>query len=225
MSHAADQTAERAPLTPASVLERALALADDEGLEAVTIRRLAQDLRVTPTALYWHFRTKDLLLAGLADRVIAEVDIAVDREAPWAQQFRTLIAAFVRVLRAHPWAVSTFTPATCESPRYLAALEVMLDILRGAGFSPEQAAGIAQHAIRVAISLVGGQPGLAGPHDPEELDEMQRRSHLTFATLPRGRYPRIVEAAGPLSACDDLDGYYKLGLDLLMAGVAAFAPR
>jgi AcrR family transcriptional regulator len=202
-----------------------MALADAEGLEAVTIRRLAQDLGVTPMALYWHFRNKDLLMAALADQVIAEVDLTVDESAPWIDQFRTLIEALVRVLRAHPWVVSVFSPRTCESERYFSALEVMLGILRDAGFTPEEAAEISRHAIRVAISLVGGQPGIAGPHDADELEEMQRRSRLAFETLSRKRYPRIVEAAGPLSACDDLDSYYDFGVDLLIRGVHAKSLR
>lgn len=129
----------------------------------------------------------------------------------------------MRVLREHPWAVSVFSPRTCGSEHYLVALELLLDNLRGAGFSAREAAEISWHAIRAAISLVSGQPGITGPHDPEELDELQRRTRLVFEALPRKRYPRIVEAAGPLSACDDVESYYELGMEMLIRGVAAMA--
>jgi AcrR family transcriptional regulator len=174
-------------------------------------------------ALYWHFRTKDLLMDALVDRVIAEVELGVDRSAPWIDQFRTLIEAMVRRLRAHPWVVSIFSPRTCESPRYLDALEVLLDVLRRGGFSPREAAEVSLHAIRVSISLVGGQPGLGQSHDPEGLQDLQRRSRLVFETLPRDRYPRVIEAAQPLASCEDTDSYYGFGVDLLIRGVAATA--
>src|SRR3954471_12241210 len=67
------KTADRPALSRDVVADRALALADSEGLEAVTIRRLATELGVTPMALYWHFRTKEDLLAGLADRVLDDM--------------------------------------------------------------------------------------------------------------------------------------------------------
>jgi AcrR family transcriptional regulator len=65
----------RTTLTPRAVVEGALALADAEGLEAVTIRRLAKRLGVTPMALYWHFHSKDELLEGVAASIFEEVDL------------------------------------------------------------------------------------------------------------------------------------------------------
>ena len=67
--------AQRSRLSKATVVQRALALADAGGLDALTIRRLAQELGVTPMALYWHFRSKDDLLDGLAERVWSEIDV------------------------------------------------------------------------------------------------------------------------------------------------------
>src|SRR5215472_18800688 len=101
---ATKKTAEtdRPRLSRAAVVERGLAIGDEEGLEAVTIRRLAAELGVTPMALYWHFRNKDELLVGLADSIWAEIDVKVDTEAPWIEQLRALLESLVGVLRAHP---------------------------------------------------------------------------------------------------------------------------
>src|ERR1700728_964268 len=93
---------ERARLTREAVVDQALALADKSGLGALTIRKLATELGVTPMALYWHFRGKDELLAGLADRVWSEIDIVVDSSAPWTEQLRGLLTSLLAVLRAHP---------------------------------------------------------------------------------------------------------------------------
>ncbi len=73
----------RTTLTPRAVAEGALALADSEGLGGVTIRRLAKELGVTPMALYWHFRSKDELLEGVAARIFEEIDLSVDASATW----------------------------------------------------------------------------------------------------------------------------------------------
>src|ERR1700722_4832011 len=126
---------DRPRLSKAAVVERGLALADAEGLEAITIRRLASDLGVTPMALYWHFRNKEELLAGLADSVWAEIDVNVDSAAQWQGQLRVLFTSLVRVLRAHPSASSLLLEGekrTSEAAQV--ATETTLAVLRRGGF-------------------------------------------------------------------------------------------
>ncbi|MGB6583682.1 MAG: TetR family transcriptional regulator, partial [Streptosporangiaceae bacterium] len=93
---------ERPRLSKRAVTERALKLADADGLDALTIRKLAQDLGVTPMALYWHFRSKEDLLEGVAEQVWGEIDVNVDATAPWWAQLRGLLESLVSVLRVHP---------------------------------------------------------------------------------------------------------------------------
>src|ERR1700690_844547 len=95
---------ERSRLSKRSVVDRGLALADASGLDGLTIRRLAQDLGVTPMALYWHFRSKEDLLLGLAEQVWSEIGIDVDQAQPWPVRLRGLLESLVRALRAHPCA-------------------------------------------------------------------------------------------------------------------------
>src|SRR5271163_1387936 len=87
--------AERVRLIKRAVLDRALKLADADGLDTLTIRKLAQDLGVTPMALYWHFRSKEDLLEGVAERVWGEIDVNVDRSAPWPAQLQGLLESLV----------------------------------------------------------------------------------------------------------------------------------
>src|SRR5690349_7389246 len=86
------------------IVDCAIALADAEGLEAVTIRRLAQDQGVTPMALYWHFKDKDLLLDGIVERLMTEVKgpLSEPGAGRWDERFRDLLVALLEVLRAHP---------------------------------------------------------------------------------------------------------------------------
>src|SRR5579884_2540999 len=89
-------------LSKRTVTENALKLADADGLDALTIRKLAQHLGVTPMALYWHFRSKEDLLEGVAEQVWGELDTNVDPEAPWWAQLQRLLESLVGTLRANP---------------------------------------------------------------------------------------------------------------------------
>jgi AcrR family transcriptional regulator len=207
------------------VVERALALSDADGLEAVTIRRLATELGVSPMALYWHFRTKDDLLAALADRVWAELDTKVDPGAPWPAQLRGLLESLVRVLRQHSSASALLVAnEKMNGEAALAATEVTLNVLRQAGFDAAKAAAIARHGLFAALMLVMSEPGRLPGMTEAECAEAQRRNRVRLALLPPDRYPHVIEAAAHLTGCDDPDQHYEFGIDLLIAGVEAIAP-
>src|ERR1700761_8892487 len=89
-------------LSRASIVDRAVAIADVEGLEAVSIRRLAQELGVTPMALYWHVQNKDELLAAMGDRIFADLDLPAGREDPWDDRLSQLMVVLLAGLRRHP---------------------------------------------------------------------------------------------------------------------------
>lgn len=219
------RTADRSRLSRAAVTDRALALADAAGLDAVTIRRLASELGVSPMALYWHFRSKEELLAALADRVWAQIDTAVDNLAPWPRQLRDLLESGVRVLREHPAAPALLlADEKMTGDAALAATETTLDVLRRAGFDPAQAAAIARNALFSCIMLVLSDPGYKPGCTEADRAETARKNRIRLALLPPDKYPRVIESAGPLTACDDLDEHYRFGLDLFIAGVRALAP-
>ena len=219
------QAPQRATLTPRAVVEGALSLADAEGLEAVTIRRLAKELGVTPMALYWHFRSKDELLDGMAARIFEEIDLSVDASATWQEQMRALLGLMVSVLRAHPSTAILLSTRTASSEGSLRATEVALDILRRGGFSPTEATQIARHALSTVTNLVSGEPGVVVREQSRELIDARRRARLFLESLPLERYPRLVEAATPLSEGVHPDTYFAFGLDLLLAGIEAMALR
>ncbi|HMH93826.1 MAG TPA: TetR family transcriptional regulator [Streptosporangiaceae bacterium] len=211
-----------AKLSKAAVVERALALADELGLEALTIRRLAQELGVTPMALYWHFRSKEELLAGLGDRVWAEIDVDIDPAADWPAQLRGLLESLVAMLRAHPSASQLLLAGEkMHGEASIMATETALAVLRRGGFDPEQASEIARSAMWTGLTLVMSEPGYNPAGTPEERTELMRRSRIRLAMLPPDRFPRVVESAGPLTACDYPDFHYQFGIDLFIAGVVA----
>jgi AcrR family transcriptional regulator len=204
-----------------TVVEAALALADSEGLEAVTIRRLATDLGVTPMALYWHFKDKERLLDGVAERVLGEIDLPADAPAAaWDEQLRAVLAALLLVLRAHPAVTDVVKSRILLSESGLELTERVLGILRTAGFSVDQAAQVAVQALINLVGLVATEPGVPLAEESEDDHEQRLRAKKAqLLTLSPKRYPHVVEAAEPLTACNSSDDYFTVGLDALMHGM------
>ncbi|MGN6791442.1 MAG: TetR/AcrR family transcriptional regulator [Streptosporangiaceae bacterium] len=218
--------AERTKLSRAAVVSRALELADNDGLDALTIRRLATELGVTPMALYWHFRSKEELIAGLADRVWGEIRTDVDRTSHWSDQLRMMLESLIDVLRAHSSASALLLASEKLGPSHWQATETTLDILRDAGFDAKHASEIAKSALWTGLMLVMSEPGFDPGLSPLERAEVMRRKQVELASLPPDRYPRLVEAAVPMTSCEEgsAEFHYWFGVDLFIAGVRALAP-
>ena len=214
----------RARLSKRAVTDRALKLADADGLDALTIRKLAQDLGVTPMALYWHFRSKEDLLEGMAEQVWGEIDVHVDASAPWWAQLRGGLESLLRVLRVHPSAPQLVLEHEKRNDAALRATEATLEILRGAGFDAEHAAEIARSTLWTGIMLVMSESGYHPELSADERAEFQRRNQIELAMLPAAKYPRLVESAAPMAGCDP-ELHYGLGVELFIAGVRAMADK
>src|SRR6516164_5826045 len=214
----------RARLSKRAVVERALKLADTDGLDALTIRKLAQDLSVTPMALYWHFRSKDDLLEGMAEQVWGEIEVNVEPAVPWWAQLQGGLESLLRVLRAHPSAPQLLLEHEKRNEAALRATEAALEILRSAGFDSQHASEIARSTLWTGIMLVMSEAGYHPELSGDERAEFQRRNEVFFAMLPAARYPRLIECARPMADCDP-DFHYRLGVEMFIAGVRATAER
>ncbi|MET8050769.1 MULTISPECIES: TetR/AcrR family transcriptional regulator [unclassified Streptosporangium] len=212
-------------LTRQAVIEQALKLADTDGLQAVTIRRLAAELGVTPTALYWHVKNKDELLSALADHLLAALVADVDPNRPWSQRLRAMITALVEQTRAHPY-LSTLLPMIDKSAaeEYRRATDTAIGLLTEAGFTLQEADQVATYLLLGAAAMVSCQPGGVGSNE-EEATELRRQHRLDLERLPPGRYPHLAAFAATLSTPPDLDAYYSFGIDLLLSAVKATAPN
>src|SRR5664279_6064760 len=128
---------ESAPLSREAVVDHALAVADADGLSAVSIRRIAQDFGVTPMALYWHVKNKDELLAAMGDRMLDSLVLPADDGKRDLDELREVMAQLVSALSAHPGStgLAQVRVLQCETGQLLA--ERALDILRRSGFSVE----------------------------------------------------------------------------------------
>ena len=202
-------------------------LADAEGLDAVTIRRLAQELGVTPMALYWHFADKDALMLAISERLwdeaaaeLGEVDEVQAGPAGW-DQLNDIICAMTNVLRARPGVASLTPLAVLACPSGLDITERALSIMAAQGLEGERAAEQAHFVLSMVVTLVATCPG---GHVQDENEEAERRAKkVALASLPPGRYPRVMELAEFFVDCPDDDSYFEQGTNFVLGGVRAAA--
>lgn len=142
----------RRRLTPERVVEVALQLADADGIEAVSLRRLAASLDVTPMAIYRHVRNKSHLLDLMAERLLEQIDVAADATTTWQDRLRRLLGSYQSVARAHP-AAPFLLSRPFSSPAEPRVTETLLATLHDAGFDASQSARL--------LSVISGM--LIGP--------------------------------------------------------------
>jgi TetR/AcrR family tetracycline transcriptional repressor len=215
----------RGRLSRDAIVACAIALADQEGLEAVTIRRLAQEQGVTPMAMYWHFTDKDSLLDGIAESLVAAVDLPEPSDQPWDRQLHAILTAFLDAIRPHPAVAGLALRRILTSPPGLALAEQALGLIRSAGFSAQRAAESGSFLLCAVITLVTSQPGRPMPAlEGEARDQMFREKRAAMESLSPARYPNVLAAAPWLVACQDEDDYYAVNLDLLVQGIKGVQP-
>jgi AcrR family transcriptional regulator len=210
-------TDRRQPLTRERVLATAVQLADSGGTDALSMRKLGQELGVDPMALYRHVRSKDDLLDGVLAVVVGQFEPAPDGLS-WKHALRELAMNARRVMLRHPWARGVLEARGTSGQAMVGQVERVLAILLGAGFSLE----LAHHALHVLDSRIFG-------FSPALFDESRRPPPPPEASAELGRvmaehYPNVAQLAaaasheGVLGACDD-DVEFAFGLDLVLDGL------
>jgi AcrR family transcriptional regulator len=141
----------RSPLSQERILGAAVALADQEGVESLSMRRLAQELGVVPMALYKHVAGKDELLDGMIDVVVAEIDPPIEG-ADWKTTMRERILSARRALLRHPWASSVLESRGEPTPTVIGYTDSMMGVFLDGGFSVD----LMHHAMHVMGSRILG---------------------------------------------------------------------
>jgi TetR/AcrR family transcriptional regulator, tetracycline repressor protein len=208
-----------------AVVDGALGLLDAEGLEALTIRRLAQSLGVTPMALYWHVKNKDELLLAVSERVWGLADVDLDPDLEPLDRLRALFLSMLSALRAHPAAAPLLTRSGAGyNKACFDVTEVALATFGRLGFTPDQAATLCIQALSNLISLVGSEPGAPQPGQAD-VDQAQkaRTRRAALLSLDPAVYPHVIAAAPALTSCEQPDEFYGLGVEVFISGVAHLA--
>jgi TetR/AcrR family tetracycline transcriptional repressor len=197
----------------------ALSVADAEGLDAVTIRRVAQLHDVTPMALYRHFPDKEGLLVALAGRLLAGAVVPEPDDRPWHEQLRDLLTRFLDALRPHPNAAALVFNGMVTTEPGLAITERALALLAQGGMSVERSAETASQILGSLVALAIAEPGRDLGPDPEANEDAVRAKRAAILALPPRRYPHIVAAADALAACSDRERYFDRGMDMIVTGI------
>ena len=205
-----------------ALVERALAIVDAEGFEALTVRKVADAFGVTPMALYWHFANKEALLAAVGDAVVAQIELP-DAGLPLEDYLRAAMTSLVGAMRAHASAAPLVAQQIMYGENGLDLTERFLDKLALAGFGVERAAAIAHYTMQISLTLVSREPGAENGVKPEERDAVLAAKRAQIEALPEDRYPRIRAAADSIIECGNSDEYYADGIDIFVAGVMADA--
>jgi AcrR family transcriptional regulator len=212
------QSGRRAPLSRDRVLRAAVALADDAGIDSVSMRRLAQELGVVPMALYKHVANKDELLDGMVDVIVGEIDPPA-HGADWKDAIRQRILSARRSLLRHRWASQVVETRPHATPVVLDYMDSLIGMFRAGGFSVD----LTHHVMHALGTRMWGFtqevfPTPAPPADPAERAAM----FDGFAA----RYPHIIEMATASAhdeesavggGCDD-QFEFEFALDLLLDG-------
>ena len=208
--------ANRKPLSRARVLQAAVALADEAGLEAFSMRGLAQELGVVPMALYKHVANKDELLDGMVDIVFSEIELP-SGTLDWRSAMRRRAISTRAALQRHSWAIGMMESRR-PGPANLRNHNAVMGCLRKAGFSFEMAI----HAYSVQDAYIYGfalQEKDLGFETPDSAGEAAQRRAETIGALEN--HPYLVEIATklPKSGYDNAVEF-AWGLDLILDGLA-----
>jgi AcrR family transcriptional regulator len=215
----------RAPLSRERILRTAVALADQGGVEAASMRKIAQEVGVVPMALYKHVAGKDELLGGMIDVVVGEIDPPAVDDIDWKGAIRQRILSARQALLRHPWASRVMESRTEPTPTVLAYMDSMIGMFRAGGFSMD----LTHHAMHTMGSrLMGFTQELF--NDTSDVDpEVEAEMWGQMADV----YPSIYElfrtvthddASVVGSGCDD-QFEFEFALDVLLDGLEKLKER
>jgi AcrR family transcriptional regulator len=206
----------RAPLSRERVIIEAVALADENGIGALTMRRLADRLLVEPMSLYHHVANKDEILDGMVDVVFREIDLP-SPDPDWKTAMRERAASARAALRRHPWAVGRMESRLNPGPATLRHHDAVIGCLRGAGFT----VALAAHAFSAIDSYLYGfavQELNLPFHTPDETAAMAASFLDQF---PADQFPHLAELTTQhvLQPGYDHGDEFDFGFDLILDGL------
>lgn len=197
----------------------ALEVLDRDGLDQLSMRRIADQLGTGPASLYWHVGSKDELLDLVFDRVIGELDPPDPDPDRWAEQLKDVARDMRAGIRRHRDVVRLSMGRFPLGPNALRFTERVLSILRAGGL-PDDLAVSASYLLTVVVNGFMQEEAPAAAQVPEA--DLMRSVRDYFASLPRDRFPNLVAVAGTFTE-GDADERFDLLVDLFVDGLIARA--
>ncbi|WP_067168702.1 TetR/AcrR family transcriptional regulator [Microtetraspora niveoalba] len=201
------------------MLEAAIRVADRGGVEAITMRRVAQELGVEAMSLYHHVPNKDAILDGVVDMVFAAIELPGADCDDWRDAIRARASSARAVLSRHSWALGLMDSRRDPGPATLRHHDAVLGVLREAGFTLPMAA----HAVSLIDSYIGGfvlQEANLPVTTPDDVGEV---AGGILAHLPAGEFPYLTEMIVDHALRPGYDhmSEFGYGLDLILDALEA----
>lgn len=215
------------PLTRERIVDAAMRLIVEHGYDAVSMRKIAQELGTGPASLYAHVANKGELDQLLVDRAAAQMKLgdAADPDR-WQEQLKDYMREMLRVMRANPGVARAAIGQVPLGEKALLSTETLLAILK-AGNLPDQAAGWAADLIPLYVTAVSFEETVqnAASWTPEDITHFVGEMRAYFAGLPADRFPVTVALATALTSGAGGDERFEFGISVITAGLAALAVK
>jgi AcrR family transcriptional regulator len=206
--------AQRTPLSKERVLRAAMKLADEGGIKAISMRKIAQELGVEAMSLYNHVASKDEIVDGIVDLVATEIDLAPTGD-DWKEAMRRRVISAHEVLLQHPWACSLWMSSqTLGGPRMRYA-DAVLRGFREGGF-PEE---LTYHAFHVIQSHIMGFTMYVASFE-FDVEDLERLAAEFLETFPADEYPDLADHIRQhAEPGDEHEDTFEFGLELVLDGL------
>ena len=215
----------KAPLSEDVVVDAALAILQSDGLEAVTMRRVAAALDTGPASLYVYVAGREGLLQAMLDRVVATVELEVPDPSRWRAQLHSLLVRVRQALAAHPGIAAMTLADPPTTAAVLRLVENLLGILLAGGLSPQDAAWASDIFVLLATAAAR-EDDVRRPRGASDDERREQVANLrqTLAALPPDQFPLIAGHAAEMVAGDG-DERFRFAIDVVVDGVAARSAR
>jgi AcrR family transcriptional regulator len=212
----------KAPLSESAIVDAALAITRTEGLDAVTMRRVAAELDTGAASLYVYVRNRDELLRAMMDRVAGSVPPVAPEPQRWREQVHDLMRGLREALDAHPGLASVLTGEPPTTENALAGAESLLGILLAGGIASPDAAWAVDILMLIVTATATEADIRRASGGGADVDVFQIRE--TFAGLPATRFPLLVGHASELVSGAG-DERFRFAVDTFLDGLVARATR
>jgi AcrR family transcriptional regulator len=206
----------RVPLNRERVFHAAVALADERGIESLTMRALGEELGIEAMSLYYYVANKDELLDGMVDLVYSEIELP-SREADWKTAMRQVATSAHEALSRHRWAITLMETRTRPGPANLRHHDSVIRTFREAGFSIKQAI----HAFSLLDSYISGFALQELTMPFETPGQLAEAAESILGQFPADEYPHLAETITEhvTKSGYDYADEFEVGLDLILDGL------
>jgi len=212
----------KAPLSATAIVDAALAICREEGLDAVTMRRVAAELDTGPASLYVYIRNREELLREMLDRVSGNVPLAPIDPGRWREQVHELVAGWLEAMRSHPGLASVAVGDPPSSERMMLGADHLLGLLIAGGVGPQDAAWACDILpLITTATAVESDVRQARGHTGEET---VARIEETLHSLPADRFPHLARYGAELVSGDG-DARFRFAIDVFLDGLVARGGR